>query len=368
VGNIFVEVGAGKLLKGSDRQEKHLPTGKTKENWIRSFDLRTVLIRQRSDSAMGGEKTRDAVAIVGIGAVGATTAYALMNAGTVAEMILIGRDTGKVLGEVMDLNHGTSFVPPVRIREGNYEDCKDARIVVIAAGVRQKPGESRIALLERNLEVIDEIIPNVTANNPDCIILMVTNPVDALTYAALKKSGFPPGQVIGSGTLLDTSRFRFLLSEHCRVAAQNVHAYIIGEHGDSEVAAWSATNVAGMPFELFCQGCPCGCTLVEKDEIFQSVKNAAYEIIEKKGATFYAIGLAVRRIVQAILRNESVILTVSSLMDGQYGVSDVCVSLPSIVDESGVTRVLEMPLSDEESGGFKASAETLRSNLGKFGL
>jgi len=315
-----------------------------------------------------GEKTQDAVAIVGVGAVGATTAYALMNAGAASDIILIGQDRDKVTGEVMDLNHGSSFVPPVRIRAGGYEDCADARVVIITAGVRQEPGESRVDLLERNLEVVSEIIPNVTANNEDCIIVMVSNPVDALTYAALKKSGFPPGRVMGSGTLLDTSRFRYLLSEHCRVATQNVHAYIIGEHGDSEVAAWSATNVAGMPFEMFCQGCPCGCTFGDKDEIFQSVKNAAYEIIEKKGATFYAIGLAVRRIVQAILRNENIVLSVSSLMEGQYGVSDVCVSLPSVVNENGVERVLEMPLSEDESSGFRASAEALRGNLAKVGL
>lgn len=317
---------------------------------------------------MGSERTPDAVAIVGVGAVGATTAYALMNAGATSEIILIGRDTEKVLGEVMDLNHGSSFVPPVRIRTGGYEDCADARMVIITAGVRQQPGESRTDLLGRNLEVVNEIIPNITASNEDCIILMVSNPVDALTYAALNNSGFPPGRVIGSGTLLDTSRFRFLLSEHCGVASQNVHAYIIGEHGDSEVAVWSATNVAGMPFELFCQGCPCGCTLVQKDAIFNSVKNAAKEIIEKKGASFYAIGLAVKRIVQAILRNENVVLTVSSLMDGQYGVSDVCVSLPSVVDANGVKRVLELQLNDQEVEEFRDSAEALKGNLSRVGL
>ena len=317
---------------------------------------------------MDNGKMRDAVAIVGVGAVGATTAYAIMNAGATSELILVGRNIDKVTGQAMDLRHGSSFVPPVKIRAGGYEDCADARVVIITAGVRQEPGESRMDLLERNLEVVNEIISKVTAYNDECIILMVTNPVDALTYAALKKSGFPPGRVIGSGTLLDTSRFRYLLGEQCHVATQNVHAYIIGEHGDSEVPAWSATNVAGMPFEMFCQGCPCKCTLGGKDEIFQRVKNAAYEIIEKKGATFYAIGLAVRRIVQAILRNESVILTVSSLMEGQYGVSDVCVSLPSVVDESGVSRVLEMPLSEDESGMFRASAESLRANLEKAGF
>jgi L-lactate dehydrogenase len=317
---------------------------------------------------MGNEKTQDTVAIVGIGAVGATTAYALMNAGVTSELILVDRDTDKVTGEVMDLNHGSNFVPPVRIRAGGYEDCGEARVVIITAGVRQKPGESRMGLIERNLEVVSEIIPNVTANNDDCIILMVSNPVDAMTYAALKKSGFPPGRVIGSGTLLDTSRFRYLLSEHCRVATQNVHAYIIGEHGDSEVAAWSTTSVAGMPFEMFCKGCPSGCLPGDKDALFQSVKNAAYEIIEKKGATFYAIGLAVRRIVQAILRNENEVLSVSSLMEGQYGVSDVCVSLPSVVNENGVERVLEMPLNEDESSRFRASAEALRANLEKVGL
>jgi len=317
---------------------------------------------------MAGKNRTDAVAIVGMGAVGATTAYALMNAGATSEIILIDRNQDRVAGEAMDLNHGSSFVPPVKIRSGTYDDCRHADIVIVTAGVRQEPGENRLNLLNRNLEVMDEVIPGVVKANPECIILMVTNPVDALTYAALKKSGFPSRRVIGSGTLLDTARFRYLLSEHCHVAAQNVHAYIIGEHGDSEVAAWSATSIAGMPFELFCQGCPHGCTLIEKDNIFQSVKNAAYEIIEKKGATFYAIGLAVRRIVQAILRDESVILTVSSLINGQYGAEDVSVSLPSVVDQGGVSRVLELPLNEKESGEFKKSAEDLRANLSKAGL
>ncbi len=317
---------------------------------------------------MGMTVEHDSVAIVGVGAVGATTAYALMNAGAASELILIGQDVDKVAGEAMDLNHGVSFVPPVRIRAGDYDDLSGTRVVIVTAGVRQNPGESRLDLLERNLEVVDDVAPRIAAGNPDCIIIMVSNPVDALTYAALKRSGFPPGRVVGSGTLLDTSRFRYLLSEHCKVAAQNVHAYIIGEHGDSEVAAWSATNVAGMPFERFCAGCPRDCSFEEKDAIFQEVRNAAYEIIEKKGATFYAIGLAVRRMVQAILRNESLILTVSSLMDGQYGVSDVCVSLPSVVNAGGVSRILEMPLGEEEAGRFAESAAALKANLARVGL
>jgi L-lactate dehydrogenase len=315
-------------------------------------------------TADGGAGT---VAIVGVGAVGATTAYALMNAGTASEIILIGKDSTKVDGEVMDLNHGSSFVPPVRIRAGTYEDCKDAQVVIISAGARQKPGESRMDLIRNNTAVIREIVPSIAMNNEDCIILMVTNPVDALTYAALKISGFPPERVIGSGTLLDTARFRFLLSENCGVAPENVHAYIIGEHGDWEVAVWSATSIAGMPFEMFCTGCPRQCSAGDKESIFQNVKNAAYEIIEKKGATYYAIGLAVRRIVQAILRNENVVLTISSLMRGYYGVSDVCLSLPTIVNGQGVVRILELPLIDEEINGFRASAKALKANIERVG-
>jgi L-lactate dehydrogenase len=312
--------------------------------------------------------TQDKIAIVGIGAVGATTAYALMNAGAATEIVLIGNDRARVEGEVMDLNHGSSFVPPVKIRAGTYKDCTDASIFIISAGVRQKPGQSRMELLNSNVAVMREIVPRIVEQNPDCIILMVSNPVDALTYVALKISGFPPQRVIGSGTLLDTARFRFLLSERCGVAPQSVHAHIVGEHGDDEVAAWSATNVAGMPFDLFCESCARECSMNDKDAIFQSVRNAAYEIIEKKGATYYAIGLAVRRIVQAILRNENDVLGVSSLMRGQYGVADVCMSLPSIVSERGIARVLELPLDDQEIAAFRLSAGKLRAKLDQAGV
>lgn len=308
------------------------------------------------------------VAIVGLGAVGATTAYALMNAGAASEIILISRDSEKVAGEVMDLNHGASFVPPVRIRSGDYKDCEAARIVIVTAGVRQQRGESRMNLLERNLAVMQDVIPGIIAHNRDCIILMVTNPVDAMTYAALKLSGLPKARIIGSGTLLDTSRFRFLLSEHCGVATENVHAYIIGEHGDSEVAAWSATSIAGAPFERFCEGCTRRCTAGDKEAIFNSARNAVYEIVEKKGATFYAIGLAVRRIVQAILRNESVVLPVSTLLNGEYGLTDVCLSLPCIVDGGGIKRVFELTLSEHETGDLQTSAVALGANLRKVGL
>ena len=317
---------------------------------------------------MSSERAPDKVAIIGVGAVGATTAYAIMNAGAASEIVLIGNDSARVSGEVMDLDHGSSFVPPVRISAGTYEDCRDAAVIIISAGVRQQPGETRMDLLKSNIDVIRDIVPKAIAGNRNCILLVVTNPVDALTYAALKISGLPPGQVIGSGTLLDTARFRFLLSERCGVATQSVHAHIVGEHGDDEVAAWSVTNIAGMSFDLFCRDCSNACTMDDKDAIFQSVKNAAYEIIEKKGATYYAIGLAVRRIVQAILRNENAVLGVSSLMQGFYGINNVCLSLPSIVNKRGVARVLELPLNDSEVGAFRASAEALRSKLDEVNL
>ena len=256
----------------------------------------------------------DKVSIIGAGYVGATTAFALMAGGVTSEIALIDVNKKKMAGEVLDLNHGISFVPQVRIHEGTYDDCEDSNIVIITAGVGQKPGETRIDLLKRNIDVFRQIVPKIVERNRDCVILVVTNPVDILTYATLKISGLPDNQVIGSGTVLDSARFKFLLSQHCHVAPHNVHAYIIGEHGDTEVPAWSITNIAGMTIEEFCFKCDKGCAEEEKNRIFEEVKNSAYRIIEGKGATYYAVALAVRRIVEAILRNENAILPVSSLM------------------------------------------------------
>lgn len=310
----------------------------------------------------------DKVTIIGAGYVGATTAYALMNGGTTSEIAMIDLNEKKLAGEIMDLNHGISFVSPVKIYAGTYEDCKDSNIVIISAGVGQKPGETRIDLLKRNIEVFKSIVPNIVKYNQNCVILVVTNPVDVLTYAALKISGLPPNQVIGSGTVLDSARFKYLISEHCHVSPQNVHAYIIGEHGDTEVAAWSITNIAGMSIEKYCLQCDRQCAENHKQEIFEKVKNAAYQIIEGKGATYYAVGLAVRRIVEAILRDENSVLPVSSLIQNKYGVNDVCLSLPSIVNEHGISRVLDLPLSDEEIKGFQKSAQAIRSVLDEAGL
>jgi len=318
---------------------------------------------------MTGKKfTTDKVTIIGAGLVGSTTAYALMNAGAASEIALIDLNENRLMGEVMDLNHGIFFVPPVRIKAGTYDDCADSNVVVITAGVSQKPGETRIDLLKRNVSVFKAIVPKIVEHNKECIILVVTNPVDILTYVALKISGLPSNRVIGSGTLLDSARFRFLLSEHCNVASQNVHAYIIGEHGDTEVAAWSVSNIAGIPFEDYCLNCGQDCGNTNKERIFDEVKNAAYKIIEGKGSTYYAVGLAVRRIIEAILRDENVVLPVSSLMHGHYGVKDVCVSLPSLINSDGLVKILELPLNDREKEGFKHSAATLRAILTEIGF
>ena len=310
----------------------------------------------------------DKVTIIGAGLVGSTTAYALMNGGTTSEIVLIDLDEKRLAGEVMDLNHGISFVPSTKIRAGTYEDCSDSNIVIITAGVSQKPGETRIDLLKRNIDVFKSIVPRVVEKNRDCVILVVTNPVDILTYATWKFSGLPASQVIGSGTVLDSARFKFLLGEHCNISAQNVHAYIIGEHGDSEVAAWSITNIAGMPFNEYCFRCKNACSQEERQKIFETTKRSAYEIIEGKGATYYAVGLAVRRIVEAILRDENAILPVSSLMEGHYGLEDVCISLPTIVNNNGISQVLELPLAEEEIEGLVRSADTLKAAMKEVGL
>jgi len=260
----------------------------------------------------------------------------------------------------MDLNHGMPFVRPVKIYRGDYKDCAGSDIVIITAGANQKEGETRIDLVKRNTEVFKNIINEIVKYNNDCILLVVTNPVDILTYVTYKLSGFPKNKVIGSGTVLDTARFRYLLSEHVKVDARNVHAYIIGEHGDTEVAAWSLANIAGIPMDRYCDECHQCEEQISRNKIYESVKNAAYEIIRNKGATYYAVALAVRRIVEAIVRNENSILTVSSLLEGQYGLSDVCLSVPTIVGVNGIEEILNVPFNDEEIQLLRKSGNTLK--------
>lgn len=308
------------------------------------------------------------VAVVGAGFVGSTTAYTLMLSGLVSELVLIDINKEKAEGEVMDMNHGMPFVRPVDIYIGDYRDCAGADIVIITAGANQKPGETRIDLVKKNTEIFKGIINQILKYNTDCILLVVTNPVDILTYVTYKLSGFPKNRVIGSGTVLDTSRFRYLIGQKVGVDPRNVHAYIIGEHGDTEVPTWSLANIAGIPMEKYCKNVDMCLGEPTRKEIFDNVKNAAYHIINKKGATYYAVALAVRRIVEAIVRNENSILTVSSLIEGQYGINDICISLPTLVNRQGIVNILDIPISDQELALLTKSASTLKEVADTLGL
>ncbi len=306
------------------------------------------------------------VAVVGTGFVGATFAYALMIHGLASEIVLLDADKNRAEGEAMDLNHGLSFVSPVKIFDGEYSDCKDADIIVVCAGAAQRPDEKRLELVHRNFEVFKDVIPQITRYNQDGILLVATNPVDILTYAALKLSCFPPSRVIGSGTILDTSRLRYILGEHLSIDPRNVHAYIVGEHGDSEVPVWSLANAAGTPLRDFCLKRGEEYDEAHLNSLFERVKNAAYEIIERKGRTYYAIGLGLTRIVEAILRDENAILTVSSLLSDYYGVSDICLSVPSVVNRQGIKTTLKLPLNDAELESFRKSVSILKEIAGSL--
>jgi L-lactate dehydrogenase len=302
---------------------------------------------------------RTKVVIVGAGEVGSTFAYALMINGLATDIVLIDQDRRRAEGHVMDLNHCLSFVRPAKITAGDYGDCQDASLVVVTAGAAQKPGETRLDLVRKNTDIFKDIIPQIAKHNPH-ILLIVANPVDILTYVALKLSGYSMNRVIGSGTTLDTARFRYLLSQHCGVDARNVHAYILGEHGDSEVPIWSGANIGTVSLAQYCPACERHCREDERDRIFDQVKNAAYEIIERKGATGFAIGLALVRIAETIIRNENSVLTVSSLIDGYYGIDDVCLSVPAIVNQNGIAQVLTVDLSKSEKERLQYSASVLK--------
>lgn len=309
------------------------------------------------------------VAIVGAGNVGATFAYALLLSGLAAEIVLIDVNRGRAEGEAMDLNHAVPFAHPTRIWAGEYADCAGAAVTVITAGANQRPVETRLDLVQKNAAIFREIVPAVVRHNPDGILLIATNPVDALTYASVKLSGLPRTRVIGSGTILDTARFRHLLSRHFQVDARSVHAFIVGEHGDSEVPVWSLANIAGMQLEAFCavNG------LVLDDDarraIFEQTRDAAYHIIERKGATYYAVAAGLMRIVEAILRDQGTVLSVSTLIDdGSLGQGEVCLSLPTVVGRGGAERVLRLTLAPSEVEALNRSAEVLRSTIRQLAL
>jgi len=308
------------------------------------------------------------VAVVGAGNVGSTFAYALLLSGLASEIVLIDANRAKAEGEAMDLNHTVPFADPTRIWAGDYADCAGAAVTVLAAGVGQKPGQSRLDCIQANVRIWRDIVSQIAHHNPRGILLVATNPVDALTYVAWKLSGLPPARVLGSGTILDTARFRFLLSQHFGVDARSVHAYIIGEHGDSEVPVWSLANIAGMHLPEYCraQGLPYEPGQMQK--IFESTRDAAYHIIERKGATYYAVAAGLLRITQSILRHQNTVLSVSSLIDDYCGISDVCFSLPTVVDRGGIQRVLRLELDETEKAKLRQSADVLRKTIAALGL
>lgn len=311
---------------------------------------------------------RGKIVIVGAGFVGSTTAYTIMLGGLFSEIVIIDIDKNKAEGDALDIAHGVALNKPVKVIAGDYDECKDADIVVITAGANQNPGETRIDLLKRNAGIIKSITENIMKHAPDDIILLtVTNPVDILTYVTYKVSGLPKNQVLGSGTVLDTARLKYLISKKTGIDARNCHTYIIGEHGDSEVAAWSITNIGGMSMQEYCTFTG-KCSIDDLDKMYTEVKNAAYEIISKKGATYYAIAVAVARIVECIAGDENSILTVSSIFDGQYGISDVALSVPTKVGGLGIEKVLEVPFARNEMKGLQNSADKLKELIADLKL
>lgn len=307
------------------------------------------------------------IVIVGAGFVGSTTAYTIMLDGLFREIVLIDINKDKAEGDALDMAHSISFQKPVSIYSGDWSDCKEADIIVITAGVNQKVGESRIDLLKRNADIFKSIITNVMKYAPsDVILLPVTNPVDILTYITYKLSGLPKKQIVGSGTVLDTSRLKYLMSRHTGIDARYCHTYIIGEHGDSEVAAWSITNIAGMNMHRFFEHYG-KCNDEDLRNMYNEVKNSAYEIIQKKGATYYAIAAAVARIVECIAGDENSILTISVILEGEYGINDIALSVPTQLSTKGVELILDVPFNDIEIQGLKNSGEKLRDSLKSIG-
>jgi L-lactate dehydrogenase len=304
------------------------------------------------------------VVIVGAGDVGSTHCYALAQSGLADEIVMIDKNEDLVKGQVLDLAHGKPFIPAVSIKAGSPSDYKDAHVIVITAGAAQQPGETRLQLLQKNAVIIKGIMGDIVNQNSDGVVLIVSNPVDILTYVAIQTSGWSRRRVIGSGTVLDSARFRYLLSSHCGVDVHNVHAYILGEHGDSEFAAWSMTHIAGMSMDKYCPVCmKCADWKTERRKIEQEVRNSAYHIIGYKGATYYAVGLALVRIVGAILRGQKSVLTVSTFLDGEFGLRDVCISVPCIVSQDGIEKIIEGSLTEEEYKSLSSSANILKTAI-----
>lgn len=301
-------------------------------------------------------------AIVGVGNVGATAAYTLAKSGIFTELVLIDTNIRKAEGEAIDISHGLPFMSPARIYAGDYPDTAGAAVIIIAAGTGQREGESRRSLLSRNAAIFSSVIGGIIKYNTEAVILVVSNPVDVLTYTALRISGFPPQRVIGSGTVLDTARLKYLVGREFGVDSRNVHAFIIGEHGDSELAVFSSANISGIDIGDFCmltEGDASLCSASRLRTIYEDVRDSAYKIISAKGATYYAIAEAILRIVECIMRDENSVLPVSVLSEGHYGIDGVCIGLPAVIGRGGVKRILDIPLDETEHKKLIASSVEL---------
>lgn len=297
--------------------------------------------------------------IIGCGFVGAACAFCLMQSGLFSELVLLDADRDKAEGEALDVAHGIPFARPMKIYAGDYSDLSDAAVVIVTAGANQKPGETRLDLVQKNVGIFRSIIPQIVRQEFAGILLIVSNPVDILTYAAIKLSGMPQQRVIGSGTVLDTARFKYQLGEHLSIDPRSIHAFIIGEHGDSEIAAWSSANVSGIPIHDICEMRGFYHHEAAMKEIAEAVKNSAYQIIAKKKATYYGIAMSVRRICEAIVRDEKSILPVSVMLHGQYGLKDIVLSMPAIVGSEGVETTVPIELNQTEQEKLKESASAL---------
>lgn len=308
------------------------------------------------------------VVMIGCGFVGSASAFSLMESGLFSEMVMIDSNRERAEGEAMDISHGVPFARPMKIYAGDYDDISDAAVIIITAGANQQPGETRLDLVKKNIGIYQQIIPEIAKRNFKGILLIVSNPVDILTYTAIKLSGLPERRVIGSGTVLDTARLKYKVGEHLDIDSRSVHAFIIGEHGDSEIAAWSSANISGIALNDFCEMRNHYDHKCATDKIAKDVRNSAYEIISKKKATYYGIAMSVKRICEAIIRDEKSILPISSMMKGEYGIEDVVLSMPAIVGKNGLETHVPISLNEEEVVKLQKSAATLKEILKQNGF
>ena len=307
-------------------------------------------------------------AVIGCGFVGASIAFRFLQQGLFSHLVLLDANQAKAEGEAMDLSDGLPYGAAMEITAGGYDDITDCSLVVITAGANQRPGETRLDLIGRNIAIMESIIKEITARDFDGILLIVSNPVDVLTYAAWQMSGYPKERVIGSGTVLDTARLKQLLGEELGVDSRNIHAFIVGEHGDSELAVWSEANVSGLDLEDFCRIRGMAMNPAEMERMYREVRDSAYEIIRRKGATYYGIAMAVGRIAECIVKDEQSVLPISVVLEGQYGLGGLALSIPSIVGRNGLKEILEIPLSGAENGALRKSAQQMQEAIAALDL